>query len=341
VSLKGQLKLEVSADLLIEAKPQFDIEVPPQSTRTFEWPLVLGRKQALKLMDRPARVWLTLEGAKARESSFADVWALRWERQLPLVTNLKPGEVPIRIQNFLDRQITAGLDAGTSEKWEIVRPMKTDITLPAAADSRPATQTVSLQARLKPFAEHGPEAYRMPLKLKLAQKVFDAGYRLVETEKRREWYAAAPAPEIGAEFEPDMPTQPIDARKSKLWDLDWTFHERDTLIDFETPVGQRIFAVTNVRFIEDAEVSIRVRGDEKVDAWLAGDPLLTGKPKEGEVTEDLETIAHESVQVKSGQWLPLVIRYHRATAHPNTDLVFTNQNGEVIWSAEYRIAPKP
>jgi len=302
---------------------------------------VLGRKQALKLMDRPPRVWLTLEGAKARESSFADVWALRWERQLPLVTNLKPGEVPIRIQNFLDRQITAGLDAGTSEKWEIVRPMKTDITLPAAADSRPATQTVSLQARLKPFAEHGPEVYRMPLKLKLAQKVFDAGYRLVETEKRREWYAAAPPPEIGAEFEPDMPTKPIDARKLKLWDLDWTFHERDTLIDFEAPVGQRIFAVTNVRFTEDAEVSIRVRGDETVHAWLAGDPLLTSKPREAEVTVDLETIAHESVQVKSGQWLPLVIRYRRVTGQPNTDLVFTNQNGKVIWSAEYRIAPKP
>lgn len=341
VPLKGQLKLEVSEDLLIEAKPQFDIEVPPQSTQTFEWPLVLGRKQALELMDRPPRVWFTTQGGKTWESIFDDVWALRWERQPPLVTNLMPGEIPIRIQNFLGREITAKLDVGTSEKWEIVKPLNSEITLSAAVDNKPVTQIISIQARLKPFADLSPEVYRMPLKLKLAQKAFDAGYKLVETEKRREWYAAAPPQDIGTEFEPDIPSKPTDAGQSKLWNLEWTNHERDTLIDFGIPVGQRVFAVTNVRFAKDADVSVQIRGDEKVDVWLAGDPLMTGKPKEGEVAEDLDTIAHESVQVKSGQWLPLVIRYHRATAEPNTDLVFINKAGKVIWSAEFRVSPQP
>ena len=339
--LKGQLKLEVSAGLLIDGKLELDIEVPPQSVRTREWTLVLGREQAIQLMDRPPRVWLTTEAGKTWESSFGDVWTLRWERQPPLVTNLKSGEIPIRIQNFLRREVAVELEAGTSEKWEIVKPLKSDLALPASADDQAATQAASFQARLKPFVEHRPEVYRMPLTLRIGGKAFAAGFRLVETEKRREWYAAAPAPEIGAEFEPEIPTKPLDARKSKLWGLDWAFHERDTLIDFEVPVGQRIFAITNVRFAEDAEVSVRVRGDEKVDAWLAGDPLMTGKPKEGEAAEDEDTIAHESVQVKSGRWLPLVISYCRVTAHPNTDLVFTDQTGKVIWSAEFRAALQP
>jgi len=340
-ALKGQLKLEASVSLLLEGEPELDIQVPPQSVRTHEWQLALGREQAIQLMDRPPRVWLTTEAGKTWESSFDDVWVLRWERHPPLVTNLRTGEIPIRIQNFLRRETAFELEVGTSEKWEIVKSLRSQVALAASADDQPASRTASLQARLKPFVEHSPEVYRMPLRLKHGEKAFAAGYRLVETENRREWYAAAPAPEIGAEFEPEIPTKPQDARKSKLWSLDWTFHERDALIDFEVPVGQRIFAITNVSFAEDAEVSVRVRGDEKVDAWLAGDPLLTRKTKEGEAPVDLDRIAHESVQVESGRWLPLVIRYTRVTAHPNTDLVFTDKAGKVLWSTEFRAAPQP
>ena len=335
-ALKGRLKLEVSADLLIDAKPRLDIEVPPHTTRTFEWPLVLGRKQAIQLMDRPPRAWLTTEGGKIFETQFGDVWVLRWERQPPLVTNLSSGEIPVRIQNFLSRQVRGKLGVGLSSNWEMEEPVKGDLTMDGATSDSPVTHTVGLHARLKPFAEQRPEVFRMPLKLMIGPQAFEAGHRLVEVEKRRQWHTALPPPEIGAEFEPEMPAEPQDAKKVKLWNLDWQLHERDTLIDFQTSVGQRIFAVTNVCFVEDGEVSVRVRGDEKVDAWLAGDRLLTEKPKEGEPVEELEPIAHQSVPVRAGKWIPLVIRYRRMSAHPNTDFVFLGKQGEVIWTAEFR-----
>jgi hypothetical protein len=337
--LTGELRLEAEQDILWDGKPEMSVEVAANGQSTFEWPLILGRKQAIQLMDRPPRGWLRLSDGKVLETQFDDVWILRWERQPPLLTNLESREVPIEIHNFLGKPVSGKLEMGFSDLWEVTEQPAGDLSVAGASSKDAAVGSVRFKARVKRSAAQAPEVYRMPLKLSSDGRSYELGQYLVEVEKRRQWYVAPPPPEIGGEFDPEIPTNPTDAAKSKLWDLDWKLHERDTLIDFDAPVGQRVLAVTNVCFAESGEVSARIRGQEKVDLWLAGSQLMTEKPKEDEAAEAVEQIAVRTIRVPAGKWLPLVLRYQRASAYPNTDLVFLDKDGKVIWTAEFRAAP--
>jgi hypothetical protein len=337
--LACELRLEAEQDILWDGKPEMSVEIAANSRSTFEWPLILGRKQAIQLMDRPPRVWLKLPDGRLLETQFDDVWILRWERQPPLLTKLESREVSAEIHNFQGKPVSGKLEMGFSDLWEVTEKPGEDLSVAGTSSKDASVASVSFKARVRRFAAQVPEVYRMPLKLVSDGRSYDLGHCLVEAEKRQQWYVAPPPPEIGAEFDPEIPADPTDAGKSKLWDLDWKLHERDTLVDFDAPVGQRVFAVTNVCFTESGEVSARIRGQEKVDVWLAGSQLMTERPKEDEAAEAVEQIAVRTVRVAAGKWLPLVLRYQRASAYPNTDLVFLDKAGKVIWTAEFRAAP--
>lgn len=356
--VQGDVKIEMAPELLWEGRPQVRVEVGGKDQKTFEWVAVLGRQQAIALMDRPPRAWLTLSDGKVLETAFDDVWVRRWEKTPPRLTNLAAAEVPVDIQTFLDRPVKGNLELGISPHWEIVEPLQTEISLPPRKAESLITR-LAFKARLKPFSKVSPEVLQMPLRLNLGDRVYDAGYRLVEMENRRTWYTALPPLEVVGvmdEFKPEIPSGPVDAREAKLWGLEWKLQERDTLIDFEVNVGQRIFAVTNVCFPKEGEVSVRIRGDEKVDVWLAGETMLprkagtetpaVGETKvgggleegaQGEEAEPAELKGMAWMRVPAGQWLPLVLRYYRQTSYPVTDLVFLDAEGNVLWEAEFRV----
>ena len=358
VTVRGQLKFEIEPRLLLEGEAATKIEVGPKSTKTVQWPVVLGRARAIDLMKAPPRVWLELDGGRVLETEFGDVWIRAWEKTPPLVTNREPGTVTVKLQNFLDRKFEGNLEMEFSKTWEIVERPAATLTIPAAVatDGRsvqPGEGVVRFTARLKDFADQEPEVYRMPLRLVAGRRSFDAGWRLVEVEKHRDWYTAQPPLEMAGltkEFEPEVPEGAADAKVAKLWGLDWKPFESDTLIDFPSEIGRAVFGVTNVCFPQAGPVSVQVRG-EKVEVWLAGVRMRTGAlppaelapKKEGVPAKDGEDEPAElrgeaSVQVEAGRWLPLVVCYHRQSPFPNTDLTFLDRNGRVIWSAEFRAA---
>jgi hypothetical protein len=229
---------------------------------------------------------------------------------------------------------------GLSDRWDVTSSPAVALSLPEASVESPAVQQVEFTARTKPYADQSPEVYRMALSVKAGDRTFGAGHDLVEVEKRRPWYVAAPPPEVAGEFEPEIPAQALDAKQTKLWDLNWELQERDTLVDFAAPVGQRVFAITNVSFAEPGEIGVRIRGDEKIDVWLGGARFLTEKPKDDERMEALESGSEKAMKVPGRKWLPLVLRYQRVSPHPNTDMVFLDKAGRVIWTAEFRVSPE-
>jgi hypothetical protein len=50
-------------------------------------------------------------------------------------------------------------------------------------------------------------------------------------------------------------------------------------------------------------------------------------------------MGENTVEVPAQKWLPLVIRYHRMSAYPSTDLVFMDAKGNVILTPEFRASP--
>jgi len=88
-------------------------------------------------------------------------------------------------------------------------------------------------------------------------------------------------------------------------------------------------------------VTVRIRGKEKVAVWLGGTRLITERPKKDETESEsaLELQGQKIVKVEAGKWMPLVIRYQRASAYPNTDMVFVDSEGKVAWNAEFRVSP--
>ncbi|MBI2194063.1 MAG: HEAT repeat domain-containing protein [Planctomycetes bacterium] len=359
--LKGVLETEIPGEWLLEGETRRDIEVAASGSAVFEWVAALGRPQAVELMDRPPRAWLALEEGPRMEVQFEDVWVRRWEKAPPLLTNFSEAEVPLEIQSSVDRQISGRIELGLSTHWEMLGAMPGEFSIPASTEGKPASARLAFKARIKAFAPVSPEVVRMSLRLHHSGRVHDIGYRLVELEKRREWLTALPPLEaVGVmdEFKPEMPAEPVVAVKGKLWGLEWKPEERDTLIDFEVPVGQRLFAFTHVCFPEEAEVAVRIRGEEKVDVWLAGERMLPRgredaaktpeppkSPASGEAadtdeeSEPAELKGLATMRAPAGRWLPLVLRYHRQTSYPNTDLVFLNEAGRVLWEAEFRANP--
>lgn len=262
------------------------------------WPAVLGRRQAILMLEPNApmpgsadpylqteiepgapRAWLTTKDAGTFEACFTDFVVRRWEKEPPLVTNLRPGTVTVNVRNFLDRAIDGTLDLKLHPNWELQAPVKADVQVPPLRDGKPGTAAAAFDARLKLFGDQPPEVYPMPIAMKVGDRAFDAGYRLVENEKRREWCVADP--QVNASFEgedagPVIPARPLNPLKAKLWGLDWKPIQQDTLIDFPVGTERYAWAATNVRFKESGEVAVRLRGDSVVKVWLAGKPMATG-----------------------------------------------------------------
>lgn len=331
--LRALLHSEIPREHLL-SDTELSVEVPPHSEKTVGWDVVLGRKQAIQLRDKPPRVWLTSQGGIKLEAVFDDVWAPRWEKTPPLVTNLRPSKVSIRIANLLEREIEGRLQAGIPEEWEILKPLPASLRVPGGQGI-----DVSYEARVKPFTEQSPEVKRVPLAFLLDGKHFDCGFDLVETEKHREWYVAESPLELGGlieKFEPEMPSKPLDARKRELWNLEWKRFESDTMIDFPCEVGHKVFAVSNVAFARSVRLSCQARG-EKVQVWLGGVRLILRGEEQSE--EPAELIGERTVRVQPGVPVPIVVRYHRVSPFPLTDLAFLDESGKVIWSSEFRADP--
>ena len=335
--LTANIKAEFASAILLRGGPEQNITVPADGEKTIEWQTVLGRKQAIELMDHPARVWLRLNDGARHEAAFDDLYILRWEKTPPRVSNLKPADVSINVQNFIEGRISGKVTVALHQNWQTKLSLS-DLNLPAGNIGKPSAANFTFKTQLKPNADQRPEIYRMPISIRIGDKTFDAGHDLVEVEKRREWLIADPPLELVDEFAPEMPEKPQDAARTKLWDLKWRPFESDTLTDFPADVGKRIFAFTNVRFARNAEVSVRIRGKEKVDVWLGGTRLITEKRKKDETESEasLELQAQKTMKVTAVQWMPLVIRYQRLSAQPLTDLVFLDSDGNVIWGADFR-----
>ena len=226
--------------------------------------------------------------------------------------------------------------------WQLDAVPTGDVHVPAAGE-RPGTAAVEFSAGLKAFAEQMPEVYKMPLVLKIGGRSFDAGFKLVENEKRREWCVAEP--QVNSSFDdnqagPRIPAAPANPLKSRLWGLDWKACEQDTLVDFPVGTDRYVWAATNVCFAKGGDVSVRVRGDSVVKVWLAGKPMTTGNADPDANELDLaSSIAEKRMRVEGGTWLPLVIRYETRVSCALTDLVFLDAGGSVLWSAEFRADP--
>lgn len=339
--VKGTVKIELPRKILLEGQSELNFELGAGKTKTFQWVGVLGREQAIALMDRPPRIWLHLEDGETLQTRLNDLYILRWEKTPPLVMNLRAAEVSVKVQNFLKQPLEASLQVGASKEWRIIDHAG-PFRLPAGQVDNPATTPVKFRARLQSFADRPPEVYRMPLLLRVGDREFECGHDLIEVEKRRQWMVAPPPLEVVEEFEPEIPEKPLNAVRSKLWNLEWKPFESDTLIDFPADVGKRVFGVTNVCFAADSEVRVRLRGREKVEVWLAGTRMITGKPMKDETEAEsaLELQAQKSMKATARRWMPLVVRYQRQTAYPLSDLVFLDSEGKVIWTVEFRASPE-
>ncbi|HUW30434.1 MAG TPA: hypothetical protein VM223_02355, partial [Planctomycetota bacterium] len=362
VPLDGSVKLDVPEKYLLDAKQETTVEVPPHASRTITWPAVLGRRQAILMLEPngpmpgsadpyeqteiepgPPRAWLINKNAGTLETRFTDFVIRRWEKEPPLVTNLRFSTVTVGVQNFLDRPVAAMLDLKLHPNWELKAPVQAALQVPPCQDGKPGTAAVAFDARLKMFAGQAPDVYQMPITVKLGDRTFDAGYRLVDNEKRREWCVADP--QVNASFEgddagPAIPDKPVNPMKPPLWGLNWKPAEQDTLIDFPVGTDRYVWAATNVCFAKGGDVSVRVRGDSVVKVWLAGKPMTTGNADPDANELDLaSSIVEKRMRVEGGSWLPLVIRYESRVSAALTDLVFLDAGGSVLWSAEFRADP--
>jgi hypothetical protein len=321
-ALQGQLRVELPPAVLLEGTPELPVSVAPHTATTCTWTAVLGRAQAITLLDAPPRAWLTLNEGQTREVQFNDVWVRRWEATPPLVTNLKAGEITVRLLNFTGRPVVAKLATDLSDNWRIDRLPDGNLIMPAAKGETAGEIAVRYTALLKADAPQAPEVKRLPLRLTVGERTFSGGVKLVETEKRRRWQMAAGdqvLDEFGKAADPDIPDEPVTPAKERLWDVAWKPVTTDTLIDFPLPSFPAYYAVTNVRFPKAGEVSVRVRGEAKVQVWLAGRPLE----------------ARERIAVPANTWLPLVISYKTSSKIPlSNDLVFLDGDGKVLWDAE-------
>ncbi len=164
---------------------------------------------------------------------------------------------------------------------------------------------------------------RLPLHLHIADQQFDAGEKLVEAEKRRTWYYVSGdqvLDDLGKRYDPDLPAEPVNAKKAELWGVEWKPFESDTLIDFPLANYPDVYAVTNVRFPRAGKVIPRVRGDARVQLYLAGTPVDPNKP----------------LTVPANTWQPLLLTYQvLGKDPPSNDLVFLDEAGKVIWDAEF------
>ena len=84
------------------------------------------------------------------------------------------------------------------------------------------------------------------------------------------------------------------------------------------------YAVTNVRFPHAGKVTPLVRGEAKIQLYLAGAAVDPKKP----------------ITVPANTWQPLVLSYQVLSKDPPaTDLVFLDEAGKVIWEAEFAAMP--
>ena len=118
-SINGHVRIELPATVLLDGQAVQQVTVPASGSVTLSWLAVLGRKQAIALQDAPPRVWLTLEDGRTLERQFDDVWIRRWETAPPLVTNLRPADIAIRVQNFLDKPMSVALSTAWPEQWQL------------------------------------------------------------------------------------------------------------------------------------------------------------------------------------------------------------------------------
>ena len=109
------------------------------------------------------------------------------------------------------------------------------MTIPAANDGAAGEESLTCTAVLKAAAAQQPAVLRLPLQVDIDGKHFDAGEKLVETEKRRTWYYVAGdqvLDDLGQRYDPDIPAGALDAKQAGLWGVEWKAFESDTLIDF-------------------------------------------------------------------------------------------------------------
>ncbi|MCX5658897.1 MAG: hypothetical protein NTW19_04150 [Planctomycetota bacterium] len=362
-AVEGKLSLALPEKLLLEGGLEKPVRVEGHKSATVTWPLVLGRDmaKALGLMQNPPRATLTLSDGKTMGIDVDTMWARQWEKQPPLVTDMGDGKVEARVLNFLDRPVNARVTFATPVAWQVVAAPTDAVEVPAGAGLKPGVASVSLAARVKPDAEQMPDVSSVPMTIRIGEKSFDAGGMLVEAVKERTWFTAKTSDMEGggpAKPTPEMPKTAIDAKRQHWIGLDWQPFRSDTLVDFPSEFGRITYGVTNVRFAKAGRVSVRVRGQERVDVWLAGRALNVGQPtrvkspnggnKAAEAREaradaaaELEIMGENTTEVPAGTWLPLVVRYRRESADPLTDLVFLDEAGKVIWSTSFRAEPGP
>ncbi len=327
--LTGTARIELPAEVLLDTQREQAVSVPAGGAVTLTWPAVLGRKQAIALQDTPPRVWLTLHDGRTLERQFDDVWIRTWETAPPLVTNLHATEITMQLCNFLDKPVSATLTTTLPEAWQMSRVAPAALTLPAAEHGKPGVVAFSATAVLKAGADQSPTVHRLPLRFAVGAQHFDGGDKLVESEKRRTWHYVAGdqvLDEVGKRYEPDIPAEAVDAKKNRLWDVDWQEFESDTLIDFPLATYPACYAVTNVRFPHAGTVTLRLRGDSKVQVWLAGIAVDPRKP----------------IPVPANTWQALVVNYQLVGKDPpSTDLVFLDEAGKVRWDADFSAVPAP
>jgi len=321
--LNGRVRVELPASVLLDVPDEQKVNVPAGGAVTLTWPTVVGRKQAIALQDAPPRAWLTLQDGRELALQFDDVWIRRWEAAPPLVTNLRPADIAIHVQNFLDKPMSVALNTTWPEQWQYSRQSPTSLTIPAAAHGSAGEASLSCTAVLKADAAQPPAVLRLPLRVDIGGKHFDGGEKLVETEKRRTWYYISGeqvVDELGKRYDPDIPVDVTDAKKAELWGVEWKALESDTLIDFPLGNYPSCYAVTNVRFPHAGKVTYRVRGEAKVQLYLAGKSVDPNKP----------------LTVPANTWQPLVLSYQVLSKDPpSTELVFLDEVGKVIWEAEF------
>ncbi len=338
-TLQGKIKIELPENSLIDSKPEIPITLSANTAATLSWTAIIGRNQAINLQDSPPRVWLTLKDGTSREIQFNDIWIRRWESTPPLVTNLQQTNIPLSIYNFTDKLITAKLQMNLAETWSISRDANGEIIIPAMTKNAPGLVTSVYTAILKPYAQQLPEVKRLPLQITFGNTIYDAGVKLVETEKHRRWQMVSGEQvldENNDTYEPVMPTEAVNAIKENLWDVKWTAVESDTLINFTNGTSLSYYAITNVSFPKAGDAAIRIRGDAKVQVWLGGVEIDPYEKKKK--IDEIITTYRDRVPVLANNPIPLVILYKSPSNIPlSNDLVFLDKDDNIIWEADYDI----
>lgn len=347
--LEGKIKLDMPPAFLLEGNIEQPVRVEPKKTALVTWPMVLGREKALPhgMTQAPPRCWLTASDGRVWSATLESMWIREWEKQPPRVSDMSASHVEITVLNFLDKPVSADITPTFSPHWDVTKAPAKTLEIPAGNSENPGIAKLPFEARIQPAAPQAPEIFAMPMSITVGGKTIDAGRMLVEVGKERTWFVGQQRGMEGVDsLKAEKPVrEPIDAKKERLWSFDWSACTTDSMINFASEFGKPTFGVTNVRFAQAGKVSVRVRSQEDVDVWVAGRAMDLGdtgreKPKaKGSAADELSLTTEKTIDVTAGAWMPVVVRIRKQTANPLSDLVFLDESGKVIWSAEFRASP--